>query len=229
MKKAIVLLSGGLDSATTLFWAKNKGYECFALSFDYGQRHKQEIKKAKSLAKIANCRWTLIKFKLPWAGSALLDRKIAVPKHRLIKNISKTIPSTYVPARNSIFLSLALSYAETIGANSIFIGANALDFSGYPDCRPAYYKAFNKLAKLATKAGVEGRKIRIFTPLLKKTKAEIIKTGISLKVPYELTWSCYEGKKKPCGYCDSCLLRAKGFKAAALPDPLLTKDEKTYL
>lgn len=222
MKKAVILLSGGLDSATTLFWAKNKGYKCFALSFDYGQRHKREIKKAKYLAKKVNGNWVLIKFKFPRATSALLDKNIPVPRHRAVKEIPKTIPSTYVPARNTIFLALALSYAESIKAQAIFIGANAVDFSGYPDCRPEYYRQFNKLIQLATKAGAEGKKITIFTPLLKKTKAEIIKIGSKLKVPYELTWSCYEGKEKPCGYCDSCLLRAKGFKEAGLTDPLLS-------
>ncbi len=222
VKRAVVLLSGGLDSATTLFWAKNKGYKCFALSFDYGQRHKREIRYGQLLAKRANISWRLVKFKLPWAGSALLDKKIAVPKHRAVKEIPKTIPSTYVPARNTIFLALSLSYAETIGAGTIFIGANAVDFSGYPDCRPKYYQQFNRLIQLATKAGVEGKKIKIFTPLIKKTKAGIIKTGSRLKVPYELTWSCYEGKSQPCGYCDSCLLRAKGFKEAGLTDPLLS-------
>lgn len=220
MKKAVILLSGGLDSATTLFWAKDKGYRCYALSFDYGQRHKREIKRAGSLVKRAKCNWRLIRFKLPWAGSALLDKKIPIPKHRLVKEISKKIPSTYVAARNSIFLSLALSYAETIKAKAIFIGANAVDFSGYPDCRPNYYKVFNKLTKLATKAGREGKNIKVIAPFIKKTKAEIIKIGNKLKVPFELTWSCYEGKTKPCGYCDSCLLRAKGFKEAKVKDPL---------
>jgi len=220
VKRAVVLLSGGLDSATTLFWAKDKGYSCYGLSFDYGQRHKREINSARALAKRAKCNWRLVRFKLPWGGSALLDKRISIPKHNLVKEISKIIPSTYVPGRNTIFLSLALSYAETMGAETIFIGANALDFSGYPDCRPGYYKIFNRLTKLATKAGGQGKKIKIITPLIKKTKAEIIKIGNKLKVPFELTWSCYEGKAKPCGYCDSCLLRANGFKEAKLNDPL---------
>lgn len=222
-RQAVVLLSGGLDSAVTLFWAKEKGYKCYVLSFDYGQRHKREIKSAELLAKKSGCPWRLIKFKLPWAGSALLDKKIPLPKQRLVKQIPKEIPSTYVPARNTIFLSLALSYAEVLGAENIFIGANALDFSGYPDCRPTYYKIFNKLTKLATKAGVEGKKIKIVTPLIKKAKAQIIKIGNKLKVPFELTWSCYEGGAKPCRCCDSCEFRAKGFKEAKLEDPLCAR------
>ena len=216
-RQAVVLLSGGLDSATTLYVAKERGFKCFCLIFDYGQRHKKEIELAKKIAKAANCKFKILKINLPWKGSALLDKKIKLLtiNHKL----STVIPLTYVPARNTIFLSFALSCAEAIGAEAIFIGANAIDFSGYPDCRPAYYQAFKKLIKLATKAGVEGQKIEIYTPLIKKTKAEIIKLGKKLGVPYELTWSCYRGGKKPCGICDSCRFRAKGFKEAGVKDP----------
>ncbi|MEI6845472.1 MAG: 7-cyano-7-deazaguanine synthase QueC [Candidatus Firestonebacteria bacterium] len=210
IKKAIILLSGGLDSATTLYYAKKKGYKCFCLLFDYGQRHKKELKAAFKLAKINKCGYTLIKIALPWSKSALTDRRIKVPVKN--KHIGSEIPVTYVPARNTIFLSFAVSYAEALGAKRIFIGANALDYSGYPDCRPKYIKAFEKAANLGTKSGASGVKVKIETPLISLTKAEIIKLGRKLKVPYGLTWSCYKGGKTPCGVCDSCLLREKGFK-----------------
>jgi 7-cyano-7-deazaguanine synthase len=215
-KKAVVLLSGGLDSATTLYYAGSEGYDCRCLVFDYGQRHIKEMGSAKKIAGSCGAGFEIIKIKLPWKGSALLDKNIAVPE----KRTDKGIPSTYVPARNTIFLSFAVSYAEAIGAAAIFIGANAIDFSGYPDCRPEYYRVFNNLIKCGTKAGVEKKRIRIFTPFINMTKAEIIKTGGGLKVPYEHTWSCYSGGKRPCLKCDSCVLRAKGFKEAGLSDPL---------
>jgi len=207
MKKAVILLSGGLDSTTTLYYAKNKGYKCFALIFDYGQRHKRELRSAVAVAKGAKIHYQLIKFRLPWKGSSLLDTRYALPVARSLKSIGKGIPSTYVPARNTIFLSFALSYAEAIGAKAIFIGANAVDFSGYPDCRPDYYQAFQKVIK----TGVRASGIKVLTPLIKLTKARIIRLGMKLKAPLELTWSCYQGGKKPCGVCDSCRLRAKGF------------------
>ena len=216
MKRAVILLSGGLDSATTLCVAKKRRLSCFCLIFDYGQRHKKEINCAKKIAKYAKVPFKVVKITLPWGGSVLLDKKIKVPTNR-----SKNIPATYVPARNTIFLSFALSYAETIGADAIFIGANAVDFSGYPDCRPNYYKAFQKIAKLGTKKGAEGKLIKIFTPLINKTKAEIIKLGTKLGVPYKFSWSCYKGGKTLCGKCDSCIFRAKGFKEAKIKDPLL--------
>jgi 7-cyano-7-deazaguanine synthase len=219
-KRAVVLLSGGLDSTTTLFWAKNKGYECFCLIFDYHQKHKKEIQSAIKIAKITNCNYKIIKFRLPWLGSALIDKNIKIPENRDLTK--KEIPPTYVPARNTIFISFALSYAEAIDANTIFIGANALDYSGYPDCRPEYYTAFNKLAQLGTKTGIEGKKINIITPLIDKSKAEIVKLGVELNVPFELTWSCYKGGKRPCGKCDSCILRSKGFNEAKIQDTLLT-------
>jgi 7-cyano-7-deazaguanine synthase len=206
-EKAVVLLSGGLDSTTTLYYAKRRGYKCFALIFDYGQRHRRELRSAVAVAKRASVAYRVVRIKLPWKGSSLLDRRIKIPARRSPGEISRGIPSTYVPARNTIFLSFALSYAEAIGARAIFIGANAIDFSGYPDCRPDYYRAFQKVIQKGTKA----KKIKILTPLIKMTKAQIIRTGIKLHAPLELTWSCYQGGKKPCGVCDSCRLRQKGF------------------
>jgi len=215
----VVLLSGGLDSATTLYVAKSKGYHCHCLIIDYGQRHRREIQSAKIIARKVGCPDHLIKIRLPWGGSALTDRRIPVPRGRSLSQMGKGIPATYVPARNTLFLSCAVSLAEAIGAERIFIGANAIDFSGYPDCRPAYYAAFRKVVRQGTKAGVEGKPIRIETPLIRKTKAQIIHLGVRLKVPYHLTWSCYLGRVKPCGLCDSCLLRAKGFQENGFSDP----------
>jgi 7-cyano-7-deazaguanine synthase len=201
--RAVVLLSGGLDSTTTLYYAQAKGYKCFALIFDYGQRHRREVRSAVAVAKRVAAAYHVVRIKLPWKGSSLLDKKLKVPT----KGLGKGIPSTYVPARNTIFLSFALSYAEAIGAKAIFIGANAVDFSGYPDCRPAFYRAFQKVAERGTKA----RRIKIVTPLLKLTKKQIVTLGRKLGAPLELTWSCYAGGSKPCGVCDSCRLRARGF------------------
>lgn len=211
-KDAIVLLSGGLDSATALYFARAQGYRCFALIFDYGQRHKKEIAAAKKVAKQARCLYQVLKIKLPWKGSALLDKKIKIKRGR------GAIPATYVPARNIIFLSFALSCAEARGARAIFIGAHAQDYSGYPDCRPQFYQAFSKVINCGTKAG---GKIKVFTPLINKTKAGIIRMAESLKVPLELTWSCYRGAKLPCGKCDSCYFRQKGFREAGIKDPIL--------
>jgi 7-cyano-7-deazaguanine synthase len=211
-KKAVILLSGGLDSTTTLYYAKNKGFKCYCLMFDYGQKHKKELKSAVKIAKLNKSQFRIVKITLPWSKSALTDNKTKIPKNRDVKKMKADIPVTYVPARNTIFLSFALSYAESIGAFDIFIGANAIDYSGYPDCRPKYIKAFEKTANLGTKSGVLGKKIKINTPLIKLTKAGIISLGESLKIPYDLTWSCYKGGKKPCGICDSCLLRQKGFE-----------------
>ncbi len=207
-RKSIVLLSGGLDSTTTLYYARSKGYSCYALIFDYGQRHKKEVRVAVRIAKTANVPYRIVKIDLPWKGSALLDEKVKLPADRSIKNMSKGIPSTYVPGRNTIFLSFALSYAEAIGAKTIFIGANAIDFSGYPDCRPKYYKAFRKMIK----AGARDSSIKILTPLIKMTKSQIIKLGMKLGAPLNKTWSCYKGGKIPCGVCDSCLIRKRGFE-----------------
>jgi len=216
-KKAVVLLSGGLDSATTLAYAVSKGYECHAITFDYGQRHKVEIKAAKKVAKaLGAARHLVIKIDLRKFGGSALTSEIPVPKGRSAKTIGEGIPATYVPARNTVFLSLALALAEAAGAHDIFIGVNALDYSGYPDCRPEFIRAFEKTANLGTKAGVEGEKFKIHAPLIKMTKAEIVKLGRKLGVDFEMTHSCYDPSPDgaPCGKCDSCLLREKGFNEA---------------
>ncbi|MBI5203416.1 MAG: 7-cyano-7-deazaguanine synthase QueC [Nitrospirae bacterium] len=263
--KAVVLLSGGIDSSTTLAIAKSKGYELYALSFDYSQRHKIELESAKKIALALGVKKHLtIKFDLREIGGSALTSGMEVPKSGVrgqglgvssknqspIPNPQSPIPVTYVPARNTIFLSFALSWAEVLSAENIFIGANAVDYSGYPDCRPEYLKAFEAMANLATKASVEGQmKFRINAPLINMTKAEIIKNGKHLGLDYSLTWSCYDPQPKqlqvkakakaeakakdfstltststlliPCGRCDSCLFRAKGFKEARIKDPLL--------
>jgi len=214
MKSSIVLLSGGLDSATVLYLALSEGYQCRCLIFDYGQRHRREIDSAKAIARRAKCAYEIVKIKLPWGGSSLLDKKSALKQAS-----GRQIPDTYVPARNIIFLSFALSYAETIGARAIFIGAHAQDYSGYPDCRPEFFRSFGKVIATGTKAGVEKRGIAVKVPLLNKNKSQIIRLGNKLNVPFELTWSCYKGAGKPCGKCDSCYYRAKGFKEAGFSDP----------
>ena len=214
-KRAVVLLSGGIDSATSLYFAKSKGFDCRCLIFDYGQRHKREIESAKKIANKAGCAYKILKISLPWKGSALLDKGIRIPKRET------GIPATYVPGRNIIFLSFALSFAEAIKAKAIFIGAHTGDYPGYPDCRPEFYTAFRKVIARGTKAGTENKTIEIRTPLLNKNKAEIIRLGVKLGVPFALTWSCYAGGKKPCGKCDSCFYRAKGFRESGLKDPAL--------
>ncbi len=216
MKRAIVLLSGGLDSATILYYAKSKKFKPYCLIFAYGQRHQKEIDQAKKIAQKAKCDYRLVKIDLP-RGSSLLDKNRHLPQRLVIH--PEEIPSTYVPARNIIFLSFAASYAETIGARAIFIGANAVDYSGYPDCRPEFYAAYQKALARGLKAGVEGRPVKIVTPLIRKSKAQIIKLGLKMKVPYELTWSCYKGGRVPCGKCESCFLRQKGFDAIGVKDP----------
>ncbi|MDI6606137.1 MAG: 7-cyano-7-deazaguanine synthase QueC [Candidatus Omnitrophota bacterium] len=224
-KKAIVLLSGGLDSAVTLYLAKYEGFSVSGLIFDYGQRHKKEILAAKKIARHAGCPYQIIKLSFPWKGSSLLDKRIKVPKHKNLRTCepANLIPSTYVPARNIIFLSYAASFAEASRASAVYIGAHAQDYSGYPDCRPEFYRTFSKMLSCGTKAGVENKKIEIKTPLINKTKAQIIKTGTELNVPFELTWSCYNGGRAPCAKCDSCYFRSKGFSAAGLTDPLLKR------
>ncbi len=213
--KAVVLLSGGLDSAAVLYLAKAQGYQCQVLIFDYGQRHKQELASAVKIARASGCVYKILKISFPWKGSALLDQKIKVPER-----IASGVPSTYVPARNIIFLSFALSFAEVIKARVIFIGAHAQDYSGYPDCRGEFFKAFVEMAKVGIAAK---QKIQVRTPLLNKSKAQIISLGRKLDVPFNLTWSCYRAGRNPCGRCDSCYYRAKGFKEADLIDPLLCK------
>ena len=222
MKKAVVLISGGLDSATTAAIAKSEGYEIYALSFDYGQRHAREIESARAVAESLGAADHLtISFDMRKIGASALTADIDVPVDRGDDEISSGIPITYVPARNTIFLAFALSYAESIGAEDIFIGVNQIDYSGYPDCRSEFIAAFENLANLATKAGVEGKsRFRIRTPLIRLTKAEIIKRGLELGVDYSLTWSCYQGGQRACGRCDSCKLRLAGFADAGARDPL---------
>jgi len=216
--RAVVLLSGGLDSATTLAMAREQGFDCYALSFAYGQRHASELVAAERVARALGAleHKTLPLDLRAIGGSALTDDAIAVPTEA-----SEGIPVTYVPARNTVFLSLALGWAEVLGAYDIFIGANAVDYSGYPDCRPAFIEAFENLANLATKAGVEGHRFHIHAPLIHLSKAEIIQTGLSLGVDYGLTLSCYQAdaEGRACGVCDSCRLRAAGFAQAGVPDP----------
>jgi 7-cyano-7-deazaguanine synthase len=227
MKPAVVLLSGGLDSATTLAIARSQGYEIYALSFAYGQRHSRELDSASQVAAALGAKNHLVlTLDLRAIGGSALTGDLAVPKSRTAGEIAVGIPVTYVPARNTIFLAHALAWAEVLGAEDVFLGANAVDYSGYPDCRPEYLQAFERLADLATKAGVEGKsRFRIHAPLIRMTKAEIIRTGHALGVDFSLTWSCYEptADGRPCGLCDSCTLRKKGFAEAGLTDPLCSK------
>jgi len=221
-KKAVVLLSGGIDSSATLAIAKGSGYEVYAISFRYGQRHAFELEAAKKIAeKIGVEKHLIMDVDLSSFESSALTGNITVPKGEKVEDIGKKIPVTYVPARNLIFLSLAVGWAEILGAFDIFIGVNAVDYSGYPDCRPEFIKAFERTANLGTKIGVEGSKIKIHTPLISLSKAEIIRKGIELGVDYSLTHSCYDpdDKGRACGKCDSCLLRKKGFKEAGIEDP----------
>ncbi|MCW8945392.1 MAG: 7-cyano-7-deazaguanine synthase QueC [Sedimenticola sp.] len=218
MKKAVILLSGGLDSATVLAIARDQGYECYALSLAYGQRHSVELEAADRVAKgLGVVAHKVIQLSLDaFGGSALTDNAIAVPEEQ-----GEGIPVTYVPARNTIFLSLALGWAEVLGARDLFLGVNAVDYSGYPDCRPEFIEAFEALANLATKAGVEGERFTIHAPLINLTKAEIIQQGQRLGVDYGLTISCYQATVDgiACGVCDSCRLRAEGFRVAGVTDP----------
>ena len=231
-KKAICLISGGLDSCVTAFIARKQRYDLFALSFRYGQRHTKELSCAKKIVKAFSAKDHII-FDVDldkFGGSSLLVSSSQKINNHALKDIGKIIPLTYIPARNTVFLSIALAYAESIDADAIFIGANAVDYSGYPDCRPEYINAFQKLVARATKKGVQGKTIRIKAPLLHLTKAEIIKTGVKLNVPFEMTWSCYRGDTKACGTCDSCVLRLKGFQEANVDDPLSYKtDPNRYL
>lgn len=225
-KRAVVLLSGGLDSATVLALARREGHECCALSFRYGQRHAVELRCAERLAVVLGAaRHVIVDIDLRVFGASALTAEIAVPKHRTDSEIdSATIPITYVPARNTIFLAYATAWAEVLGAADVFIGVNALDYSGYPDCRPEFIAAFERMANLATRAGVEGStQLAIHAPLQTLSKAGIIRTGAALGVDFALTSSCYDPAPdgSPCGGCDSCLLRAKGFREAGMVDPLL--------
>jgi 7-cyano-7-deazaguanine synthase len=220
--KAVCLLSGGLDSAACLAVARRNGYDCYALSFDYGQRHRVELEAAARVADaLGVVERRVVEFDLRQFGGSALTSAAAVPKGRAVESMSAGIPITYVPARNTIFLSFALAWAETLGASDIFIGVNALDYSGYPDCRPEYIEAFEQMANLGTKAGVEKRsKIRIHTPLINLSKAGIVKLASDLGLDFGLTHSCYDPDEsgRPCGECDACLLRRKGFEEAGLED-----------
>lgn len=225
-KPAVVLLSGGLDSTTVLAIARSEGYIPYALSFSYGQSHTVELEAARRVAEAYGvARHVIADIDLRVFGGSALTDDIAIPHHEHVEDLSDDIPVTYVPARNTIFLSYALAWAETLGASDIFIGVNALDYSGYPDCRPEYIAAYQQLADLATKAGVEGRqKLRIHTPLIELTKAQIIEHGLALGVDYSLTHSCYDPDSSghACGTCDSCLLRRRGFAELGLEDPALS-------
>jgi 7-cyano-7-deazaguanine synthase len=223
MKRAVVLLSGGIDSATTLAIAIAQGYEAYALSFDYGQRHQIETEAARRVANSLGAKeHRIAKIDLRVFGGSALTDDIDVPKQRSGKKIAHGIPITYVPARNTIFLAYALGWAEVIFASDIFLGVNAIDYSGYPDCRPEFIEAFETLANLGTKAGIEGRRFQIHMPLIKLSKAEIIRKGIELRVHLSLTHSCYDPTPEglACGECDSCLLRLKGFREAGIKDPV---------
>ncbi|OCQ92142.1 7-cyano-7-deazaguanine synthase QueC [Oscillatoriales cyanobacterium USR001] len=220
--KAVILLSGGLDSSTVLYQAQADGWESYAISFDYQQRHRRELESAKAIAHSAGInQHQIVSFDLTlWGGSALTDRKIDYPRDRTLDRMSETIPITYVPARNTIFLSFALAWAETLNAQRIYIGVNALDYSGYPDCRPDYIQAMQEVFRLGTKQGIEGNPISIVAPLINLKKTEIIKLGNKLGVPWEKTWSCYAGGEIACGLCDSCRLRLAAFEELGLKDPL---------
>ena len=222
-KKAVVLLSGGLDSTTTLAIARDEGYDTYAMSFRYGQRHAVELQCAENIAKALGVKQhRVVDIDLRIFGGSALTADIAVPKNRSDMEMEHDIPITYVPARNTIFLSYALAYAEVLVADTVFIGVNAMDYSGYPDCRPEYINAYQTMANLATQVGVEGKtKLKIRAPLIDKTKAEIIRIGTALGVDYSLTLSCYDpdAEGNACGSCDSCLLRKKGFKEAGILDP----------
>ena len=217
-KKAVVLLSGGLDSSTVLAMAQDQGYECYTISFDYGQRHRSELEASKNVSKAQGAKThKIIQMDLRTIGGSALTDDMEVPEY----GDEEGIPSTYVPARNTVFLSLALGWAEVLGARDIFIGANDLDYSGYPDCRPEYLQAFETMANLATKAGVEGDHFHIRAPLLSMTKADVVREGTRLGVDYGITISCYQAddEGRACGVCDSCTYRKKGFEEAGVADP----------
>lgn len=220
--KAVILLSGGLDSTTVLYQAKADGCECYAISFDYQQRHRRELESASTVGNLAGVvQHQVVSFDLRlWGGSALTDNGIDLPQTRSLAQMSQDIPVTYVPARNTIFLSFALAYAEAINAELVYIGVNALDYSGYPDCRPDYIQAMQEVFRLGTKQGREGQPIEIVTPLIDLKKTEIIQLGNQLGVPWEKTWSCYAGGDLACGVCDSCRLRLAAFAELGLKDPV---------
>lgn len=213
-------MSGGLDSTTVLYAAIEQGYAVYPLTLSYGQLHVKEIECAKAIAEKLKVSHQILEVSLPWKGSSLLDASIPIPSDRNEKQMAQGIPSTYVPARNTIFLAYAASYAEALNAEAIFIGANVLDYSGYPDCRPDFFDAFRAVIAKGTKIGTEGKSPKILAPLLNLGKKEIVLLGNRLNVPFHLTWSCYRGEEIPCGACDSCKLRAKGFREAKIQDPI---------
>lgn len=219
-KTAIVLLSGGLDSTAALYWARAKGYDSVALCVRYGQRHDRELKAARAVAHAARAPIYEAEIKLPWlAGSSLINKGLRLPDMPLAKIGRGGVPSTYVPGRNTIFLALALSLADAVGAEAVVIGANALDYSGYPDCRPSFLGAFGKVARFGTKRGSEGKPLTIIAPLSRLDKQGVVRLAEKFGAPMRLTWSCYAGASRPCGRCDSCKLRAKGFREAGRTDP----------
>ena len=222
LPRAVVLLSGGLDSSTCLAVARAEGFETHALSVNYGQRHRGELARARRIARAMGAAdHRVVRVDLStFGGSALTDRALAVPKNRPLRAMTAGIPVTYVPARNTVLLALALAHAETLGARDVYLGVNAIDYSGYPDCRPAFIRAFERLARVATRAGVEGQTLRIRAPLLRLSKAQIIRLGTRLGVPYRLTLSCYDPVRgRACGRCDACTLRREGFARAGVVDP----------
>jgi len=219
-KTAVVLLSGGLDSTTCLYWAKKRGFSPVALSIRYGQRHARELAAARAVARAAKIQLQEVNLALPWLkGSSLTNSRLRLPNIPLKRIGQGGVPSTYVPGRNTIFLSLAVSLADAVGAEAIVIGANALDYSGYPDCRPPFINAFGRVAKEGTKRGSEGKSLKILAPLIRLDKKGVVKLARSVGAPLSLTWSCYAGGRNQCGKCDSCKLRAKGFSEAGLRDP----------
>jgi len=222
-KKAVVLFSGGLDSTTALCWAIKCGYACTAVSFDYGQRHKKENLGARRIARALGVRLYQIKLAFPWLGvSSLVDARQKLPVAELARiGAGKAIPSTYVPGRNLVFASIGVSLADSIGAEAVVMGPNVIDYSGYPDCRPGFYKALEKAVSAGTRRGAAGKKIKLLTPLIKMSKKQIIRLALRLDAPLGHTWSCYSGGRRPCGKCDSCKLRAKGFKDAGMADPAI--------
>lgn len=218
--KAVVLLSGGLDSTTALYWAKARGYGPIALTVEYGQRHRREIHAARRVARLAGAPLHEVSLPLPWLkGSSLLNRGLSLPDLPLSRIGLGGIPSTYVPGRNTIFLALGVSLADAMGAEAVVLGNNALDYSGYPDCRPEFISAFREVARLGTRRGSEGRAIRILAPLARLDKEGIVRLALKAGAPIHLTWSCYKGASRPCGRCDSCKLREKGFAQAGISDP----------
>jgi 7-cyano-7-deazaguanine synthase len=222
-EKAVVLFSGGLDSTTALCWALERGYDCLAISFDYGQRHSRENRSARKIAGLLKVRLYEVKLDFPWlAVSSLVNSKKKLPDTEFSEIGSGAIPSTYVPGRNFVFSSVGVSLADSVGARAVVSGPNVVDYSGYPDCRPAFYRAVEKAANAGTRIGATGGKIKFLTPLLRLSKAGIIRLAQKLKAPLAHTWSCYLGGLRPCGLCDSCKLRAKGFAQAGLRDPALT-------